>query len=386
MNDPSDLLDTTKLFSEEEQLVAATVRRFVADKLQPLIEDCYEAGRFPLELVRELGALGLFGMRIPEDGGPVPSATAYGLACLELEAGDSGLRSFVSVQGSLAMHAIATYGSEEQRAEWLPGLRTGEFLGCFGLTEPDAGSDPAAMRTSAKRDGSDWVLDGSKLWITNGSVADVAVVWAQTEDGIRGFLVPKGTAGFTATDIHHKLSMRASITSQLSFDRCRLPASALLEGVSGLKGPLSCLNEARFGIVFGVLGAARSALETALSYAGSRQVFGRPLASFQLTQAKLAEMATTLATSTLLASHLGRLKEAGTLRPEQVSLGKLHNVSGALGIAREARTILGANGITLDYQVMRHVANLETVLTYEGTHEVHLLSVGRALTGLSAFS
>ncbi|HVB04729.1 MAG TPA: acyl-CoA dehydrogenase family protein [Acidimicrobiales bacterium] len=386
MPDPADLLDLANLYSPEEQLVAQTVRRFVGDRVMPVIEECYEAGRFPTELVREIGALGLFGMLIPDEEGVAATPTAYGLACLELEAGDSGLRSFVSVQGSLAMHAIATFGSADQRAEWLPGLRSGALLGCFGLTEPDAGSDPGAMRTRARRVDGDYVLDGAKLWITNGSIADVAVVWAQTDEGIRGFLVPKGTPGFTASDIHHKLSMRASITSALSFDQCRLPASALLGGASGLRGPLSCLNEARFGIIFGVLGAARSCLETALSYAAERQVFGRPLSSFQLTQAKLAAMATHLSTATLLAGHLGRLKQAGTIRPDQISLGKLNNVRAALDIARQARTILGGNGITLDYGVMRHVSNLETVLTYEGTEEVHLLSVGRALTGESAFS
>ncbi len=386
MADPSDILDIASLYSPEEQLVAATVRRFVGERVLPLVEECYEAGRFPTELVRELGALGLFGMLIPDDDGHAVTPAAYGLACLELEAGDSGLRSFVSVQGSLAMHAIATFGSPEQRAQWLPGLRSGELLGCFGLTEPDAGSDPAAMRTRARRDGSDYLLDGSKMWITNGSIADVAVVWAQSEEGIRGFLVPRDTPGLTSSDIHHKLSMRASVTSQLSFDRCRLPADACLEGAVGLKGPLSCLNEARFGIVFGVLGAARTCLETALAYAAQRQVFGRSLSSFQLTQAKLAEMATSLSTANLLAAHLGRLKGAGLLRPEQVSVGKLNNVRSAIGVARQARTILGANGITLDYAVMRHVSNLETVLTYEGTDEVHLLSVGRALTGVSAFS
>jgi glutaryl-CoA dehydrogenase len=386
MADRSDLLETAGLYSPDEQLVAATVRRFVAERVTPLLEECYEQGRFPLELVGELGGLGVFGMLIPDEEGHAVTPAAYGLACLELEAGDSGLRSFVSVQGSLSMHAIAAFGSDEQRKEWLPGMRRGELLGCFGLTEPDAGSDPASMRTTARRDGDDFIIDGTKMWITNGSIADVAVVWAQTDEGIRGFLVSRGAPGFSATDIHHKLSMRASVTSQLSFDRCRVPTSARLPAAEGLRAPLSCLNEARFGIIFGVLGAARSCLETALSYAADRRVFGRSLSSFQLTQAKVAEMATSLSTATLLARHLAELKEEGRLRPHQISLGKLNNVRAALAIARQARTILGANGITLDYQVMRHVANLETVLTYEGTDEVHLLSVGRALTGESAFS
>jgi glutaryl-CoA dehydrogenase len=313
------------------------------------------------------------------------SATAYGLACLELEAGDTGVRSLVSVQGSLAMHAIWRWGSEEQKQEWLPRMAAGEAIGCFGLTEPDAGSDPGAMRTRARRDGEDWILHGQKMWITNGSAADVAVVWAVTDEGVRGFLVPKGAKGFTTQDIHKKLSLRASITSELLFDDVRLPASAVLPEVSSLRGPLSCLNEARFGIVFGAVGAARACFEAALDYAGERIAFGRPIAATQLQQLKLATMATKINQATLLALHLGRMKDDNLLRNEHVSMGKLANVDMALDVARTARQVLGANGVTLEYPVMRHMSNLESVVTYEGTADIHALVVGGALTGIQAF-
>ncbi|MGH8828314.1 MAG: acyl-CoA dehydrogenase family protein, partial [Jiangellaceae bacterium] len=364
---PLDLLGIDHLLSEEERAIQATVRRFVDDQIKPNIAQWYETGDIDMGIAREAGKLGLLGMHLTGYGCAGTNAVSYGLACMELEAGDSGVRSLVSVQGSLAMFAIWKFGSEEQKQRWLPGMAAGELIGCFGLTEPDFGSNPAGMRTRARRDGPDWILDGTKMWITNGSVADVAVVWAQTDQGVRGFLVPAGTPGFSAPKITKKLSLRASVTSELVLEGVRLPADAVLPEVSSLRGPLSCLNEARFGIVFGALGAARDCLETAIDYAASREVFDRPLASFQLTQAKLADMALELQKGFLLALHLGRLKDDGTLRPEQVSLGKLNNVREALAIAREARTILGANGITLEYPVIRHAANLESVLTYEGT-------------------
>ena len=375
------------LMGEEERAMAETVRRFVDDRVRPEIGDWYESGSLPArDLAKELGALGVLGMHLEGYGCAGTCATAYGLACLELEAGDSGLRSLVSVQGSLAMFAIWRHGSEEQKQEWLPDMASGEAIGCFGLTEPDAGSDPGSMRTRARRDGDDWVLNGSKMWITNGSVADVAVVWALADDGrVRGFVVPTGTPGFSAPAIKHKLSLRASVTSELVLEDVRLPDSARLPGAEGLSGPLSCLNEARFGIVFGALGAARDSLEATIRYAGSRSLFGRPLAGFQLTQAKLADMALELGKGMLLALQLGRLKDAGELRPEQVSLGKLNSVREAIAIARECRTVLGAAGITTEYPVMRHAANLESVLTYEGTSEVHQLVIGQALTGQGAF-
>jgi len=362
------------------------VREFVDRRVRPTIADAYERGEADLSLMPEAGALGLLGMHLEGYGCAGTNAVAYGLACLELEAGDSGVRSMVSVQGSLAMYAIWRFGSEEQKHSWLPRMAAGEAIGCFGLTEADFGSNPGGMRTRAKPDGDDWVLNGSKLWITNGSVADVAVVWAQTDDGVRGFLVPAGTEGFSTRDVKHKLSLRASVTSELVLDDVRLPGSALLPEAKGLRGPLSCLNEARFGIVFGALGAARDCLETAIAYATTREVFDRPLAGFQLTQAKLADMALELQKGFLLAMHLGRLKDAHRLEPRQVSLGKLNNVREALAIARECRTILGASGITGEYPVMRHAANLESVLTYEGTSEVHQLVIGQALTGENAFS
>jgi glutaryl-CoA dehydrogenase len=385
MTAETDLLRIDDQLDDEERLIRDTVRSFTADHVLPEIADWFEAGMLPRSVLTELGKLGLFGMHLTGYGCAGTGPVAYGVACRELEAGDSGLRSATSVQGSLAMFPIWKYGSEEQKEEWLPRMAAGEAIGCFGLTEPDHGSDPASMRTHAVRDGSDWVLDGTKMWITNGSMADIAVVWASTDSGIRGFLVPRGTRGFTARDIHKKMSLRASITSELVFDSVRLPASALLPGVTGLRGPLSCLTEARFGILWGVTGAARACLEAAVSYATTRTQFGKAIAGFQLTQSKLAWMAVSLYQSQLLALHLGRLKEAGTLTPVQVSTGKLANARTAIDIARTARTILGANGVTLEYPVIRHANNLEAVITYEGTEEIHELAIGQALTGMSAY-
>ncbi len=384
---PLGLFGTDDLIGEEDLAIRDTVRKFVEAEIKPHLADWYEAGSVPTrELAKELGALGLLGMHLEGYGCAGTSATAYGLACMELEAGDSGLRSLVSVQGSLAMFAIWQHGSEEQKQEWLPQMASGAAIGCFGLTEPDFGSNPAGMRTRARRDGDDWVLDGTKMWITNGSVADLAVVWAQTEDRkIRGFVVPTDTAGFSAPEIKKKMSLRASVTSELVLEGVRLPGSAMLPGASGLSGPLSCLNEARYGIVFGALGAARDCLETTIAYTGDRQIFDKPLAAYQATQLKLADMTLELGKGMLLALHLGRLKDDHQLRPEQVSLGKLNNVREAIAIARECRTLLGANGITLEYPVMRHANNLESVLTYEGTSEVHQLVIGQAVTGEAAF-
>jgi len=382
---PRDFLDVDRLLDDEERLIRDTVRRFVADRVLPEVGTWFEEARIPLELARELGRLGLLGMHLEGYGCAGASATAYGLACMELEAGDSGVRSLVSVQGSLAMFAIHRWGSEEQKQEWLPRMAAGEALGCFGLTEPDSGSDPGSMRTRARRDGSDWILHGQKMWITNGSVAEVAVVWARTDDGVRGFLVPRGTPGFTTADIHRKLSLRASVTSELLLDDVRLPAGAMLPEATSLRGPLACLSEARYGIVWGAAGAARACFEAALSYAGERMQFGRPIASFQLQQQKLATMALEVNRATLLALHLGRMKDAGVLRPEQVSMGKLGNVNAALEVARTARQVLGANGVTLEYPVIRHMNNLESVVTYEGTADVHALVIGQALTGIQAF-
>ncbi|MFE5212387.1 acyl-CoA dehydrogenase family protein [Streptomyces sp. NPDC056600] len=383
---PFDLVAVDGLLSDEEREIQRTVRALGERELRPHVADWFEEGEIPArELARLLGKLGVLGMHLEGYGCAGAGAVSYGLACLELEAVDSGLRSLVSVQGSLAMYAIHAYGSEEQRRQWLPGMAAGEKIGCFGLTEPDAGSDPGAMRTRARRDGSDWILDGAKMWITNASVADVAVVWARTDEGVRGFVVPTGTPGLSAPEIRRKLSLRASVTGELVLDGVRLPADAMLPGARGLSGPLGCLNEARFGIVFGAIGAARDCLETALSYAADRTVFGRSLASYQLTQQKLADMALELDKGMLLALRLGRLKEEGRLTPEQVSVGKLNNVREAIAIARECRTILGANGVTLEYPVLRHANNLESVLTYEGTSEVHSLVIGKALTGETAF-
>ncbi|TDU03556.1 glutaryl-CoA dehydrogenase [Streptomyces sp. 846.5] len=385
--DPRDPLGLDDLFDAEELAVRDTVRAWCADRVLPHIADWYERGELPdvRGLARELGSIGALGMHLEGYGCAGASAVQYGLACLELEAADSGLRSLVSVQGSLAMYAIHRWGSEEHRQQWLPGMAAGEIIGCFGLTEPDHGSDPASMRTRAKREGTDWVLDGRKMWITNGSVAGVAVVWAQTDDGIRGFVVPTDTPGFSAPEIKHKGSLRASVTSELVLDGVRLPAAAAFPEVRGLKGPLSCLNQARYGIVWGALGAARSCMEAAREYSIGREQFGRPIAGFQLTQAKLADMSLELNKGLLLALHLGRRMDAGTLRPEQVSYGKLNNVREAIEIARTARTILGANGISYEYPVMRHANNLESVLTYEGTVEMHQLVIGQALTGQAAF-
>ncbi len=388
---PLDLFAIDRLLSDDDRAIRDTVRAYVDKEIKPQIAQWYDEGQIPVrELARELGQLGTLGMHLEGYGCAGTTATSYGLACMELEAGDSGIRSLVSVQGSLAMFAIWQWGSEEQKQEWLPRMAAGEASGCFGLTEPDFGSNPAGMRTRAHRDGTDWILNGNKMWITNGSVADVAVVWAQTDDGadgrgVRGFVVPTDTPGFSAPMIKHKLSLRASITSELVMDNVRLPQEAAFPEVQGLKGPLTCLNEARFGIVFGALGAARDALESTIAYAGEREIFGKPLGGFQLTQAKLADMALELGKGMLLALQLGALKDAHELAPQQISLGKLNNVREAIAIARECRTILGAAGITLEFPVMRHANNLESVLTYEGTSEVHQLVIGQALTGQAAF-
>ncbi|MGW2931636.1 acyl-CoA dehydrogenase family protein [Streptomyces sp. NPDC055722] len=385
--DPTDPLGLDDLLEAEDLAIRDTVRTWAAERVLPYVADWYETGELPgiRELAKELGSLGALGMSLSGYGCAGASAVQYGLACLELEAADSGIRSLVSVQGSLAMYAIHRFGSEEQKQEWLPRMAAGEVIGCFGLTEPDHGSDPASMRTHAKRDGGDWVLNGRKMWITNGSVAGVAVVWARTDEGIRGFVVPAGSPGFSAPEIRHKWSLRASVTSELVLDDVRLPSDAVLPGVVGLKGPLSCLSHARYGIVWGAMGAARSCFESAVGYAKSREQFGRPIGGFQLTQAKLADMAVELHKGILLAHHLGRRMDAGRLRPEQISFGKLNNVREAIEICRTARTILGANGISLEYPVMRHATNLESVLTYEGTVEMHQLVLGKALTGLDAF-
>ena len=383
---PLDLFSIDTLIGAEDLAIRDTVRRYVEEKAKPQLANWYESATIPArELAKELGSLGVLGMHLEGYGCAGTSATAYGLACMELEAGDSGLRSLVSVQGSLAMFAIWKHGSEEQKQEWLPRMAEGEAIGCFGLTEPDFGSDPAGMRTRARRDGDDWILNGNKMWITNGSVADVAVVWAQTDDRIRGFVIPTDTPGFSAPEIKKKMSLRASVTSELVLEDVRLPASAMLPEAAGLSGPLSCLNEARFGIVFGALGAARDCLETAIAYTQDRQIYGKPLAAYQATQLKLADMSLELGKGMLLALQLGRLKDDHQLRPEQVSTGKLNNVREAIAIARECRTLLGAAGITLEYPIMRHANNLESVLTYEGTSEVHQLIIGQALTGQSAF-
>ncbi|WP_406389070.1 acyl-CoA dehydrogenase family protein [Streptomyces sp. NBC_00887] len=390
--DPADPIGIDDLLEPEDLAIRDTVRTWATDRVLPHIAEWYENGELPgiRELARELGSLGALGMSLQGYGCAGATAVQYGLACLELEAADSGIRSLVSVQGSLAMYAIHRFGSEEQKQQWLPGMAAGEIIGCFGLTEPDHGSDPAGMRTYAERDGDDWILTGRKMWITNGSVAGVAVVWAQTDgadggSGIRGFVVPTDSPGFSAPEIRHKWSLRASVTSELVLDGVRLPADAVLPGVTGLRGPLSCLSHARYGIVWGAMGAARASFESAVDYAKTREQFGKPIGGFQLTQAKLADMAVELHKGILLAHHLGRRMDAGRLRPEQVSFGKLNNVREAIEICRTSRTILGANGISLEYPVMRHATNLESVLTYEGTVEMHQLVLGKALTGLDAF-
>jgi len=384
--DPYDYLDVDGLLDDEERAIRDTVRQFVRERVLPDVGDWFEQGILPRELFGELARLGLLGMHLEGYGLPGASSVAYGIVCRELEAGDAGVRSAVSVQGSLAMYAIWRWGSEEQKERWLPPMHAGEAIGCFGLTEPDAGSDPGSMRTHARRDGSDWVLNGAKMWITNGTIADVAVVWARTDDGdIRGFLVETDTKGFSAPEIHKKISLRASVTSELVLEDVRVPRDAVFPDVTTLRGPLSCLSEARYGIVWGAVGSARACFEAALDYARERIVFGKPISAFQLTQQKLAEMALEINRASLVALHLGRMKDAGTLRPEHVSLGKMGNVRGALEVCRSARTILGANGVTLEYPVIRHMNNLESVLTYEGTHEVHTLVVGQALTGENAF-
>ncbi len=382
----TDLYNVDHLLSEEERLVRDTVRQFVHDRVLPVIGEHFEAGTFPRELLPEIAGLGLLGMHLEGYGCAGLSAVCYGLACQELEAGDSGIRSFVSVQGSLAMFPIWAFGSEEQKQHWLPRMARGEVIGCFGLTEPDFGSNAAGMRTSARRDGNSYVLNGTKMWITNGGIADLAVVWARAEEGIRGFLVERGTPGFTTSDIHQKLSLRASVTSELHFEDCRVPAENMLPNVRGMRGPLSCLDEARYGIAWGAIGAARACYEVALDYAKSRIQFDRPIASFQLVQQKLAIMATELVKAQLLALQLGRLKDEGLLHPVQVSVAKRNNVREALKTAREARSILGANGITLEYPISRHMNNLESVYTYEGTDDIHTLIIGQAITGLNAFS
>jgi len=384
--DPVDFIDVAGLFSDEERLVRDTVRAYVCDRVLPNVAQWFEEGTLPRDLGLELGRLGLLGMHLEGYGCAGASAVAYGIACLELEAGDSGVRSFASVQGSLAMYAIHRWGDEAQKQTWLPRMAKGELIGCFGLTEPDFGSNPGGMRTYARKDGSDWVIDGTKMWITNGSIADLAIVWAQTDAGIRGFIVPRDARGFSATNIERKLSLRASVTSELVLAGCRLPGDAVLPLGDGLVAPLSCLNEARFGIVWGAIGAARSCYESALEYSKTRVAFDRPIGGFQMTQAKLVDMLLELNKGALLALHLGRAKDSGRLHPSQVSLAKLNNVREALTIARQARTILGANGVTLEYPVIRHMNNLESVLTYEGTSEMHALVVGKEITGLGAFT
>ena len=382
----NDLYNIDSLLSEEERMVRDTVHKFVNERVLPIIGEHFEAGTFPRELISEIAELGLLGMHLEGYSCAGLSAVCYGLACQELEAGDSGLRSFVSVQGSLAMFPIRAYGSEEQKQRWLPRMAQGKVIGCFGLTEPDSGSDPGSMRSTARRDGDSFVLNGTKMWITNGGIADLAVVWARTDDGVRGFLVERGTPGFTTSDVHHKLSLRASITSELHFEDCRVPAENMLPNIRGLRGPLSCLDEARYGIAWGATGAARACFEVALDYAKTRIQFNRPIGSFQLVQQKLAIMATELVKAQLLALQLGRNKDEGKLHPVQISIAKRNNVREALKTAREARSVLGASGITLEYPISRHSNNLESVFTYEGTDDIHTLVIGQAITGLNAFS
>ncbi|MBN2114184.1 MAG: acyl-CoA dehydrogenase family protein [Acidimicrobiia bacterium] len=383
--DPRDFLNIDTLLDDEERLMRDTVRRFVAERVLPDVADWFEAGVFPREVGKELGNLGVLGMYLEGYGCAGTSNVAYGLTCCELEFGDSGTRSFVSVQGSLSMFPIWAYGSEEQKQQWLPGMAAGDLVGCFGLTEPDAGSDPGSMRTTARRDGSDWVLNGTKMWITSGGMSDLAVVWARAEEGIRGFIVPRNTPGFTVNNIPHKMSLRASITSELVLDDVRLPKDAVLPGVIGLKGPLSCLNEARYGILWGAVGAGRACYEAALDYAKGRVMFGKPIASFQLIQRQLVEMMVAVNEGMLVSLHIGRMKDQGPIDPAHISFGKFDNVRRALEVARLARSVLGANGITLDYPVIRHMNNLESVYTYEGTNEIHSLIMGQAITGIAAF-
>lgn len=380
-----DFLGLDALLGREEIEVRDRARGFVEERIKPNIKEWFEGGVFPREIVPEMGSLGVLGMHLEGYGCAGRSAVEYGLACMELEAGDSGLRTFVSVQGSLAMSAIHKFGSEEQKQRWLPKMATGEAIGCFGLTEPEAGSDPSSMKTHARREGDEWVLNGSKRWIGLASIADAAIVWAHTEDGIRGFLVPTDTPGYSATNIEPKLSMRASLQCEIHLHECRIPADAVLPEVSGLRGPFSCLNEARYGIIWGAMGAARDSYECALEYAMNRSQFDQAIASFQLTQKKLVDMMLEIQKGTMLALHIGRMKDVGALRHEQVSFGKLNNVREAIEIAREARTILGGNGVTLDYSPLRHANNLESVRTYEGTDEVHTLVMGNAITGIPAF-
>ena len=385
--DPHDFLDIDSLLSDEEILLRDTVRDYVEKEITPNVGDWWDEGVIPhADLAKAFGELGMFGMHLEGYGCAGTSATAYGLASLELEAGDSGIRSFVSVQGSLAMYPIWKFGSEEQKQTWLPQMARGEVIGCFGLTEADSGSDPSSMRTNARRDGSDWIINGSKMWITNGSIAHIAIIWARTDDGVRGFIVPTDSPGFSAPEIKKKASLRASVTSELILDEIRVPDEFVLPGVASMRGPLSCLDEARFGIVFGAMGAARSCYETALAYSKERVQFDVPIASFQLTQRKLVEMMVAVQRGTLIALHLGRRKDEGKLSPEQVSFGKFDNVRNALDVARIGRSILGANGITLEYPIFRHMANLETVFTYEGTNEIHTLVMVQAITGHNAFT
>ncbi len=384
--DPYDLFDVRSLLSEEERAVQDSVARFTNERVLPIIGDAFDQARFPAELVPEIASLGLLGATLPaEYGGGGLGAVSYGLICQELERGDSGLRSFVSVQSSLCMYPIYAYGSEEQRQQWLPAMARGELIGCFGLTEAHGGSDPASMKTRAVRDGSDWRISGSKMWITSGPVADLAIVWAQTEDGIQGFVLEKGMAGFSTQEIKHKMSLRASLTGALFFDDVRVPDSHRLPNVKGLKGPLGCLTQARYGISWGPIGAAIACLDEALGYAKERVLFGRPLAATQSAQIKLAEMARRITTAQLLALQLGRLKEASQLQPQQVSLAKWNNCRMAIDIARECRDLLGGAGITTEHVAIRHALNLESVITYEGTETVHQLVIGRELTGINAF-
>jgi glutaryl-CoA dehydrogenase len=383
---PYDLFDLRSMLSDDERAVQDSVARFTDEKVLPIIGDCFDQGRFPHELVTEIAGMGLLGSSLPEQyGGAGLNAVSYGLICQELERGDSGIRSFVSVQSSLCMYPIYAYGSEEQRVEWLPRMAAGEVIGCFGLTEPHGGSDPANMKTHAKKDGGDWVINGAKMWITNGNLAQIAIIWAQTEDGIQGFIVPTDTPGFTAQEIKHKMSLRASVTSGLFLDSVRVPDSARLPNVRGLKGPLGCLNQARYGITWGPIGAAIACLREAVEYSKTRILFQRPIAATQAVQLKLADMSRRITLAQLLSLQLGRLKDAGTLQPTQVSLAKWNNVRMAIDIAREARDVLGGAGITTEYCPIRHALNLESVITYEGTETVHQLVVGRELTGINAF-